>query len=439
MNDSTAAERPARFLWLPPSLRPPVPLPRRQEITFLLVGTTLLFSGYDLSVYSLALPQIQHSLAIPENALGLTVSYFRLAAFATLLIAPLADIFGRRALLMFTVFFEALFTIATAFAQTSEQYVAAQILARVFGYSEEALCFVVIAEEIDARVRGWSTGTLGTMNATGVGVASLAFALVNVLPFGWRALYVIGGGSLFVLAYFRRWLPETPRFELRRAEIAALESKSAAMLDTLRRLVNVYPGRLAALLVAVFANGFAFAPAAVLASKYLQQTHHYQPLHITYLYLGGGLLSVWGNIFAGRSSDFLGRKVVLVATLLIGGVFFYVLYSGIQSWIVAGAWIVAIFGYLATDALLAGYPAEIFPTAYRATASSLRYAVSIFGGATSLALEGVFYDWLGTHGPAIAVALAAVPVAIAAVLFLPEPARRTLEDVAAEPLTEHKA
>lgn len=57
MNDTTD-DREARFLWLPPLLRPPVRLPRRQEMVFLLVGTTLLFSGYDLSVYSLALPQI---------------------------------------------------------------------------------------------------------------------------------------------------------------------------------------------------------------------------------------------------------------------------------------------------------------------------------------------------------------------------------------------
>ncbi len=148
-------------------------------MVFLLVGTTLLFSGYDLSIFGLALPQIQRSLHIPDNAAGLTVSYFRLAALAALLIAPLADIFGRRKLLLFTVFGEALFTVATAFAQTSEQFIAAQMLARIFGYCEEALCFVVVAEEIDARVRGWSTGMLGTMNATGTGVASLVFAAVE--------------------------------------------------------------------------------------------------------------------------------------------------------------------------------------------------------------------------------------------------------------------
>jgi MFS family permease len=429
----TAEEPKARFLWLLPMLRPAVPLPRRQEMVFLLIGTTMLFSGYDLSVYSLALPQIQQSLHIPENEIGLTISLFRLAAFATLLVAPLADVFGRRKLLLVTVFAEAIFTIATAFAQTSEQYVFAQILARVFGYAEEALCFVVIAEEVDARVRGWATGMLGTINATGVGVASIVFALVEFLPFGWRSLYVIGGGSLLVLAYYRRLLPETSRFEVRRAEIAT-RSASGATVEALRRLVKDYPGRLAALLLAVFATGFAFAPAAVFASKFLQQEHHFRPYQITLLYLCGGMLSVFGNVLAGRLSDSIGRRRVLGGTLFIGGALFLVLYLGAENWIVSASWIVAVFGFLATDALLSGYPAEIFPTAYRATASSLRYAISIFGGAVSLALEGYFYNWLGAHGPAIALMIGAVPVAIVAVLFLPEPARRTLEEVAETPL-----
>jgi len=432
MNDAAGDDSAGRFLWLPPSMRPPHPLPRRQEIVFLLVGTTLLFSGYDLSIYSLALPQIQKSLHIPEDQVGLIVSYFSLAALVAIFIAPLADLFGRRRLLLVTVSIEALCTLASAFTLTATQYVVVQILARVFGYCEEALCFVVIAEEIDARVRGWSTGTLGAMNSTGVGLTSLVFALVNFLPFGWRALYLLGGGALLVLAYFRRLLPETKRFEARRAEIAALPSGGAAARDTLKHLVKDHPGRLAILLAAMFASGFAFAPAAVLSSKYLQEVHHYRPFEITLLFFGGGFVSVLGSVLAGRLSDSLGRKPVLAATILIGSGSFFFVYSGIQSWMVAGLWIVAIFGYLSTNALFGGLPAEIFPTAYRATASTFRYVAGIFGGATSLALEGVFYDWFKGHGAAIALMLAAAPLAAVGVLFLPEPARRTLEEIAEE-------
>ena len=93
-----------------------------------------------------------------------------------------------------------------------------------------------------------------------------------------------------------------------------------------------------------------------------------------------------------------------------------------------------MFGYLAADALLAGYAAEIFPTAYRATASTVRYVTSIFGGALSLALEGLFYDRFGGHGPAISLMLTALPLAIVAILYLPEPARRRLEELSEEHL-----
>ena len=425
----TPRERMARFLWLPPGARPPRELPRRQEIVFLLVGTTILFSGYDFNVYGLAIPQIQKTLNIPEDMVSVTVTFFRVAALAALFVAPLADLFGRRRMLLITVFGEAIFSVASGFARTYEQYVVLQVLTRIFGYSEEVLCFVVIAEEIDARVRGWSIGVLGAMNATGAGVASIGFAAVNLLPYGWRALYVIGGGALLILAYFRRLLPETGRFELRKAELAAMGSRTGAALDTLKRLIREHPGRLAAMTASAGAFGFAIGPATILMSKYLQQTHHYQPFQVTLLYLFGGLVSVVGNILAGRISDRLGRKRVLFVSVLICGMAFAVFFSGIEGWVLPVSWIVAIFGYLAADALMSGYPAEIFPTAYRSTAGTLRYFASVLGGMISLALEGPFYDWLGAHGPATMLALAAIPVTLFAILYLPETARRTLEEI----------
>jgi len=419
----------ARFAWLPPSARPPTTLPRRQETVFLLVGMTLLFSGYDLNIFGLALPQIQSELHIPENMAGLTVSYFRLAAIPALMIALSADIFGRRRLLLITVSGEALLTLATAFAGNYPQFVWLQVLARIFGYSEELLCFVVIAEEIDARVRGWATGLLGAMNAVGAGLASIVFAAVNVLPFGWRSLYFVGGGALLVLAYYRRMLPETQRFELRQQELKALGSKTRAAMDATLHLVRDHPRRLALLIATVACFGYAVGPATVLMSKYLQQTHHYSPGDITIMFTGGGLIAVAGNIFAGRISDRFGRKRVLFFCAALSGAGFAVFYSGIGGWVLPVSWIVAIFGFLSADVLIAGVAVEIFPTAYRATASGIRYLAVILSGALGLALEGVFYDMTGAHGPAIAISLLAMPFALIGIALLPETAQRLLEDI----------
>ncbi len=179
---------------------------RAEERVFRLVGVAMLFAGFDQNVYGFAIPQIQASLHIPENQIGLTVTYFRFATFIAMLLALSADIVGRRRLLLITIFGQAAFTLATAFSQTYPQFVWFQVLTRVFGYAEEMLCVVVIVEEVAAAAR------LGGRCAIGVelyrrGLASLCFAFVTILPGHWRALYVIGGMSLFFVAFLRRRLP----------------------------------------------------------------------------------------------------------------------------------------------------------------------------------------------------------------------------------------
>lgn len=421
-------DRPARFLWLAPGLRPPVAMTRAQERTFLLVGVAALFAGYDLTIFGLATPQIQDALHIPENRIALTVTFFRLASFAAILLASAADLVGRRRLLLITITGQAITTLGTAFSGNYEQFVLWQMATRVFGYAEEMLCIVVIMEEMAAKARGWAAGTFAAMDSTGAGVASLVFAFVNVLPYGWRAIYVIGALPLFLVAFLRRRLPETRRFEAE-AVIHTIESRAAQTFAMLRLLASEYPGRVAAILLVVASSGFAFAPAVVLMSKYLQQAHHYSPGGVTALYVPGGFIALAISIIAGRVSDRIGRKVVILATAALGAGCFALFYSGYGGWFVPAAWIAAMAGYFTTDALVAGFSSEIVPTAYRATVSGLRYTVGTLSGAVSLALEGVFYDRFGGHGPAVYVALATIPILLIAVLFLPEPSGKTLEEM----------
>lgn len=429
----TAAGEPAQIRWLPPGLRPPGGMTQRQELVFLLVGAAALFGGYDTNVFGFTIPQIQVSLGIPEDKVGLTISIFRLSAIAALLLAWTADIIGRRRLLLFTIVGQAIATLASGFAQDYAQFVWAQTITRVFGYAEEMLCYVVIAEEIAAAARGWANGTLAAMYYAGGGIASLVFAAITYLPYGWRAMYVIGSVPLFLVAYLRRYLPETQRFEARDREVHKLSSRLAAALDMLRKLVHEHPRRLATILIAISAYGFAIWPSAVLGQKYLQDTLHFTPAQTTMLILPGGLLAVSFNILAGRLSDKIGRRAVIFAALIITTGSYGVFYSGLDWKYLPLMWVPGFFGFLCADSLFAGLSAEIFPTAYRATVSGLRYLVSILCGALSLALEGPLYDIFHAHGPALIVLLATVPIALIALLRLPEPAGRTLEDIAAQP------
>jgi MFS family permease len=425
-------EQIAKFRWIPPGFRPPVPMTVGQERFILLVGVAALFAGYDLNIFGLALPQIQASLHIPENEAGLTVSYFRIATFGAILLAASADIVGRRRLLLFTIFGQAIGTLATAFVQNYPQFVEVQVGARVFGYAEEMLCYVIFAEEVAAKARGWASGTLSAMDFLGAGVATIVFMAVNILPYGWRSIYVIGAVPLFLVGILRRRLPETRRFETRKKEVRGLSSRFSTTLDMLKRLAAEYPGRVIAILIAVAAFGFAVAPATVLESKYLQQTLHYKPYQVSMLLIPGGLLGLGLSVLTGRLSDRIGRKRVIFLTGCLTGIGFAVLFSGVTGWVVPVVWMASFYGFFATDTLLAGFALEIVPTAYRSTVSGLRYTVEILAGAVSLALEGKLYDVFHAHGPAISAMLATIPITLIAILFLPEPAGRTLEDISPE-------
>ena len=413
---------PARILKY---FRPPVPIDRRTERIFLLVGAAAFFAGYDINLFGLATKQIQASLHIAENQLAPTLATFRIAAFFAFFLAASADLVGRRRLLLFTIFGQAAFTLLTAFAASYWEFVAAQFCNRFFGYAEEMLLFVVVAEEITARARGWANSTTVAFYFTGAGLAAGFFGAVNILPYGWRTLYVIGSVPIFLVAFLRQRLPETKRFQSRKES----GPEKGAIPNLLKDIARQYPKRIAAVLVAAAAFGFAVAPATFLAQKYLQEAYHYSPSQVSLVLVPGGLIGLGLTILAGRLSDRLGRKPLAISAVALAGISFFFFFNQAPSWAAPIFWVLGFFGFFAGDTLIAGFALEIVPTHYRATVGGLRYAIEIGAGAAALALEGILYDGLGNHGSAIQWLLASLPISMIAILFLPEPAGKTLEEM----------
>jgi len=405
--------------------RPPVPIDIRTERIFLLVGAAALFAGYDVNIYGLATTQIQASLHIAENQVGPTAAYFRTAAIFAFLLAASADLVGRRRLLLFTIFGQAIFTLLTAFAAHYVEFVGAQFFTRVFGYAEEMLLFVVVAEEVTAKARGWANSTLIAFYFLGAGLAAAIFGAVNILPYGWRALYVVGSVPIFLVAFLRQRLPETQRFQSQ----GATGIKAGAISHLLKDIARQYPARVAIVIVAAAAFGFAISSPTFLAQKYLQEVYGYSPPQVSLVLIPGGLIGLALTIAAGRLSDRLGRKPLAIAALALSGISFFLFFNHAPAWAVPLTWVLGFFGWFAGDTLIAGFALEIVPTHYRATVGGLRYAIEIGTGATALALEGLLYDRLGGHGPAIQWLLASIPISMIAILFLPEPAGKTLEEM----------
>lgn len=394
------------------------------------LGAANLIDSYDVAILGLALPQIQAGLGIAEGEVGGVTAAIRLGVIPALVLTVLADRFGRRVLLLVTIVGFTLSTFLTSFTRSQAEFVVLQFLARVFIAGESMLAVVVIAEEFGAEVRGWGIGMLAAMGTLGHGLASLVFALVNVLPFGWRALYVVGVLPLLLLAWFRRSLGETQRFVRYRS--ADTDRGWRAALRPVRHLFQMYPGRFLALSAAVFPMAFVLETSLIFVSKSLQEYHGYTPGQVTLLYLTFGVLAPVGNILAGVLGDRVGRKRTMIVGLVINAALIAVFYN------TDGFWIPPVFGLMLLSltmvlVLFAALGTELFPTSYRSTASGVRGVVGTLGAATGLALEGVLYGHFGSHAAAITVMLVATPIAPLVIgVYVPETARLELEDIAPE-------
>lgn len=405
------------------------PLSPRQWRVLLALGVANLIDNYDGALLGMALPQIQAGLGVPEDAVGQMLASVRLGVLPAVLLTMLADHIGRRRLLLVTIIGFTLATFATALAPNVEAFVAAQFIARTCIAAETMLAIVVIIEEFDARNRGWGIGMLGALGAFGYGVASLMFSLVDALPYGWRALYVLGVVPLLLIAWFRRALEETHRFTALRT---AQGGTRASLLQPLRNLVRMYPGRMLALGAALLPFAFVTETAMFFPSKFLQAVHGYAPRDIAVMYLTVGILGLLGNVIAGALGDRYGRKLVLIVGLLANGGAAALFYNA-SGWVVPLLWGVMVMTVTMISVLFGALGSELFPTSYRSTASGVRAVIATIGAAGGLWLEGVLFADLGSHAAAITAMLIVVPIApLVIALCLPETANRELEEVSPE-------
>ncbi len=417
------------------------PFTKRQRRVFLIATTAGFFDQYDRALLTLALKQIQKGLQISERALGNLLTLIRLGYIGSLLITPLADVFGRRRLLLYTIVAYTIFTGLAAIAPTAHFFVACQMLARVFAGAEGTVALVILAEEVDAGVRGWAVGLLAALSSVGFGIAALAFAGINVMPYGWRGLYALALIPLVLIIPLRRVLPESARFEREQREGVSPRN----VLAPVKALFSAYLGRLLMLIAVAFLGNLGGNPQAFFFSKYLQEAHGWSPANVSSLYFMGGGLGIMGNIIAGRLSDRFGRRRM--------GSLFYVMAPMLTFWLyssysatriplplvhssfsaVIPIWIFQLFFDVASSTIAVAYSAELFPTSYRSTAGSVLSVAGTTGGALGFFLEGLLYRATGSHW--IAVRYLAVFWLMAPIImffFFPETAGLELETISPE-------
>ena len=427
----TDPPRPRQPWWIPPFLgRVPAGVDAPRLSLLGAIALALFFEEYDLAMLTSALHRIAADLGMVETQLGLYLGIIRLGALPAFLVIPLADRFGRRRVFIATVVCTGLFTFFSAFSQTAEQFVVLQMLTRTFFIAGSAIAFVIVAEEFPAEHRGWGIGMLGALGASGHGLGMLLYSQVELLPGGWRALYVLGLLPVLMLPIFRRKVVETTRYQSQAAGRAA----AIGLADAIRPLLEIgrhHPGRALGIALSGFLPAIGLISAFQFTGYYTQDVLGWSPGQYAAMGVIGGGLGILGNIAAGRLGDVFGRRVVGLVLLGSFPIWVGVFYNS-SGWVLPIMWVGIVFASSGGRIILRTLATELFPTSMRASSSGLFAVLDATGAAT-----GLFVLWYVTQGEGdftyyttiLALAVAAGALVL---LFFPETKRRELESISEE-------
>ena len=416
----------------------------------------------------------RETLGLTDTEVGATATcYLAGAVIGALLFGYGTDRFGRKKLFFITVAVYLIGTALSAFSWNFASYAFFRALTGAGIGGEYAAINSAIDELIPARVRGrvdlMINGSYWIGAALGSG-ATVVLLDPNRFPIslGWRFAFAIGATLGLIVIFFRRWIPESPRWLMihgRNVEaeeiVDQVERRFVSDPETLpahnspptriqtrthtpwREIWNAivhehrrrsFLGFVLMLTQAFFYNAIFFTYALVLMRFY----------GVPEQSVGGYLLpfalgNVLGPIVLGHLFDTIGRKQMIAATYGVSGILL-----GLTGWLFhAGlltaqtqtlAWTIIFF--VASAAASSAYltVSEIFPLEIRAFAIAIFYAIGTLAGGVG---APILFGWIIATGSSdalfIGYLVAAVLMIFGAIVELwigVAAERRPLEDVA---------
>lgn len=410
------------------------PMTRFQTVAVAICMVLNAIDGFDVLAIAFAAPVLSKEWSLSPGQLGVLFSSGLLGmTFGSLFIAPLADRFGRRWMILTSLVGVTLGMYVAALTQTPGQLAVARVLTGLgIGAMLPSLA-TVVAEYSNARRRELCVSVMSTGYPIGATVGGMAAAFV-VDSSGWRGIFVLGGTLSLVMIPLVMWgLPESLAFLASRRPADALERINLVLrrlgrepLDSApdaepgkppARVGDLVKGRLGATSAALWTAFF-----CVMVSFYFVLSWTPQLLVSAGLDpkegISGGVLLNLGGVVGALALGLLAARVgsfrIVSATMAAGAlaiVAFALLAHG-RNLAMALALVVGYFIFGAMVGLYAIMPA-VYPTEVRNTGAGLAIGVGRCGAIVSPFLAGVMLE--GGWKPSSAYLAFATPLLVAAV------------------------
>jgi MFS family permease len=348
------------------------PEPTRFPVRIWLISLAgWMFDFYDLVLFSFLLIPIGRDLKLPngDQAILLGVA-LGASGLGGILFGYLADVYGRRRVMTWTILVYSLGTGLTALSTGFWSVLGFRLVTGLGVGGEWAVGHALLAESTPRGMRGRASALLQAGEPMGVGLAAVVGFLVTPLV-GWRAV-LVGSAATVLLAYVaRRHLPESDLWAAQREQ--SLSPAAALRLMWQRRLTSL-AGR--GFLLGVFKLG-TYWTCYTWLPKFLQEQFHQPVGRSTLWMLTSQLGQFLGMLAFGALADRYGRRRLFTGfSLLTAGAIYPLAFH--WAWLLdrpLAFWAV-LFSLGLGSGCTAGFGAllaELFPTDVRNFAMGATY------------------------------------------------------------------
>lgn len=376
-------------------------------------------------IISPILPRIGEELLIGEELQGwLVTAYAVFLSIFALITGPISDKVGRRLVLLFGSGSMAVALALHATADTFSSLLLMRAVAGAAGGMLSGAAVSYVGDYFPYHRRGWANGWV--MSGVAVGqIIGIPVGIVLAEQFGFRSAFLMFGVTMLLatgLIYFC-----VPQPNVRQdAERLTIRRAISNYADLLRRSVVV------AASAVYFLMFFSFGLYIVYLFTWLETTLKVCGTEIASLFFVGGIANVVFGPAAGRISDTVGRKPMIIFSC-IGFAIIMVL----TTFVIDTMWLAYVF-FAAAMIMVAMRlsPLQSLMTALvsenrRGTLLCLTVALGNVGIGIGGAIAGIAYTKYGYVSNTISAAVAILIMAVLVQVYLPEPSGdQTVEEAA---------
>ena len=428
-------------------------------------GLGYTFDAMDGAMIAFILPAVSSLWGLTNQQTGLLGSSAMIGyLFGAFFAGALGDLIGRRTVMMYALAIYCLATLVAAFAPSWQFLFGWRVVASFGTGAESAIIAPFLAEFIQRKYRGRFVGSLSGFFSFGfVFAALLGYFLVPRSHDGWRIVQIVCALPIVMLLWWRRSLPESPRWLMERnrsaeaaAEMERIESQLSARERTaLAPLETVEVPRAAVAQGGTFAKNLAALWSGPMARTTLMLWVLW--IAITFSYYGFFtwiptllvkqgmtitksfgysiviyLAQIPGYYSAAFVSEKLDRKWTIVAYMLLGGVSAYLMSQARSDAAITLAGFSLSFFMNGTYAAIYSYTPELYPTAFRTTGMGVASAFGRIGGLSAPIVIGYTFARIGFAGVFLITTVVLVVGALAVALLGIGTAGKSLEQITRE-------